>query len=153
LVQTSNRGCKDSISKLIEVYSKPIPAFSINDTDQCLKQNNFVFNNLSSIRKGNLSYRWKFGDITFSGLTSPAHRYFAVGNYLVTLIDTSDKGCIDSLKKSIRVDAMPLVSYTVNDTGQCINNQSFIFTNNSSISVGTLQYLWKFGDANTSDSE
>jgi gliding motility-associated-like protein len=150
LVQTSNRGCKDSISKLIEVYSKPIPAFSINDTDQCLKQNNFVFNNLSSIRKGNLSYRWKFGDNTFSGLTSPAHRYFAVGNYMVTLIDTSDKGCIDSLKKSIRVDAMPLVSYTVNDTGQCINNQSFIFTNNSSISVGTLQYLWKFGDGNTS---
>ena len=150
LVQSSNRGCMDSVTKLIEVYSKPIPVFSINDTDQCLKQNNFVFNNSSTIKKGKLSYRWKFGDNSFSTLTSPARRYFAVGNYVVTLIDTSNMGCVDSMKKSIRVDAMPLVSFAVNDTGQCINNQNFVFTNNSSITIGTLQYLWKFGDGNSS---
>lgn len=150
LVQTSNRGCMDSISKWVEVYSKPVMGFTINDTDQCLKQNNFVFVNGSAIRKGTLTYQWKFGDNTSSGNSNPSHRYFAYGNYTVSLIATSDNGCIDSLKKPVRVDPMPAVSFAVNDTGQCVNNQSFVFTNKSGIPVGTIQHLWKFGDGTTS---
>jgi gliding motility-associated-like protein len=151
LVQISDRGCSDSISKVMEVYSNPKSNFVINDTDQCLKQNNFVFTNTSTLAKGNLTHLWKFGDLQTSTITGPAHRYFAYGNFTVTLISTTDNGCVDSIQKVIRVDAMPVVSFTINDTGQCINYQNFIFTNKSSIAVGTLQYLWKFGDATTSN--
>ncbi len=150
LIQTSNRGCTDSISKIIEVYSKPNLNYNINATDQCLKQNNFVFTNNSSIRKGILAHQWNFGDLATSSLTGPAHRYVAFGSYTVKLITTSDNGCVDSLKKPVRVDPMPVVIFTVNDTGQCINNQRFVFTNISSIPVGTIQYLWKFGDGSSS---
>jgi gliding motility-associated-like protein len=151
LIQTSDRGCLDSIMKIIEVYSKPIPAFIVNDTDQCMRQNNFIFTNGSSIRKGSLTYQWKFGDLTNSTFASPSHRYFAFGNYTATLTAISENGCLDSLKKRLRVDPMPAVSFSVNDTGQCINNQSFVFTNNSTIPVGSIQHLWKFGDGNTSN--
>ena len=150
LVQTSDRGCKDSISKMIEVYSKPFPLFTINDTDQCLKQNNFVFTNVSNIRKGSLTYQWKFGDIATNTNLNSSHRYFAFGNYVVTLSAISGNGCIDSLKKLVRADPMPAVSFAVNDTGQCINSQSFVFKNNSTIPVGIIQHLWKFGDGNIS---
>ncbi len=150
LIQTSNRGCLDTSSRWIEVFSVPKSDFSINDTDQCLKQNNFVFLSKSVIRKGSISIQWKFGDNTNSTLTNPAHRYFAFGNYKVTLIATSDNLCVDSLIKTIRVDAMPNVSFTVNDTGQCVNDQKFVFINNSSIPVGTLGHLWKFGDGTSS---
>lgn len=151
LIQTSDRGCLDSTMKIIEVYSKPIPAFIVNDTDQCMRQNNFIFTNGSSIRKGSLTYQWKFGDLTNSTFASPSHRYFAFGNYTATLTAISENGCLDSLKKRLRVDPMPAVSFSVNDTGQCINNQSFVFTNNSTIPVGSIQHLWKFGDGNTSN--
>ena len=151
LIQTSDRGCLDSIMKMIEVYSKPIPAFIVNDTDQCMRQNNFIFSNSSSIRKGSLTYQWKFGDFTNSTFASPSHRYFAFGNYTATLTAISENGCMDSMKKRLRVDPMPAVSFSVNDTGQCINNQSFVFTNNSTIPVGSIQHLWKFGDGNTSN--
>ncbi len=150
LIQTSDKGCKDSISKWVEVYSKPMPAFTVNDSSQCMRQNNFIFTNNSSIKKGSLTYQWKFGDLANSSLANPSHRYFAYGNYLVTLNAISENGCIDSLKRRLRVDPMPIVSFTVNDTGQCINNQSFVFKNNSSIPVGSTQHLWKFGDGNTS---
>ncbi len=150
LIQTSNRGCLDTQTKWIMVYSAPKSDFSINDTDQCLNQNNFIFLSKSTLRKGSMTLKWKFGDNSNSTLSNPSHRYFAYGNFKVTLIATSDNACVDSVFKNIRVDPMPSVAFTVNDTGQCINNQNFVFTNKSSIPLGNMGQFWKFGDATTS---
>jgi len=150
LIETSDRGCVDSISRSIIVHSKPNASYLVNDTDQCMKQNNFVFTNNSTIRKGSMTYLWKFGDATSSALSSTSHRYFAYANYNVRLIATSENGCVDSVITKVRVDPMPIVSFTVNDTGQCINNQSFDFKKTSTIPVGTIQQLWRFGDGTTS---
>jgi gliding motility-associated-like protein len=150
LIQTSDRGCLDSLERMFEVFSKPMPAFNVNDTDQCLNINNFLFANSSSIKKGTMTHRWDFGDQKTDNKTNTSHIYSAYGSYMVGLISTSNEGCVDSVKVPVRVDAMPIVAFTVNDTGQCVNNQSFVFKNNSTIPVGNLQYLWKFGDGNTS---
>lgn len=152
LVQTSNKACMDSITKQIVVHSKPYVIFLPNDSQQCLRQNNYEFINSTKIKKGTINYNWLFGDGNNATAIQPKHIYNAHGNYLVKLFVTSNYGCIDSLTKGIRVSPMPNVVFTTNDTGQCINNQLFNFTNLSTIAEGTLSHQWKFGDGNTNTS-
>jgi gliding motility-associated-like protein len=152
LVQTSDRGCKDSISKMIEVYPKPFPLFTINDTDQCLKQNNFVFTNGTTLRNGGLNYEWKFGDNSKITSTNPSHQFLAFGNYVVTLTAISNEGCIDSLKKPVQVYPMPIASFTINDPSQCFRIQNFVYSNTSTLAFGSMNSKWFFGDLDTINS-
>lgn len=153
LVQTSDKGCADSLTKQVVVHSKPFPAFVANDSAQCLKQNHYRFINSTFIRKGSLSYYWLFGDGTHADSALPEHKYGNYGNYEIKMYASSNYGCIDSLKKYIRVSPMPVVLFAVNDTGQCLNNQQFVFTNNSNIAEGNLTPLWKLGDGSFSLSK
>ena len=58
-------------------------AFTINDTDQCLKQNRFVFTNTSTITTNPKNYSWTFGDGNTSTNTSDVHQYGNAGTYTV----------------------------------------------------------------------
>lgn len=150
LIQLSDKGCMDSAERLITVHSAPELQFSVNDTDQCVRQNRFVFSNNSSINKGTLSWNWAFGDGNSSDSAAPLHSYANYGTYKVVLRATSEKGCTDTLAMSLRADPMPFASFSINDTGQCINNQLFQFTNLSTLAEGRLSHLWKFGDTDSS---
>ncbi|MCB9252929.1 MAG: PKD domain-containing protein [Flavobacteriales bacterium] len=150
LVLTSDRGCKDSLTKLFEVYSVPLNSIQINDTDQCLKQNQFVFLNSTTIKKGNLTFEWDFGDGKTANSKNTNHKYFAYGNYTVKMVSISDKGCTDTLRSNVRVDPMPILNFNINDTGQCVNDQLFSFTNKTVIPLGNYVHTWKFGDGDTS---
>src|SRR5690606_25779685 len=43
----------------------------------------------------------------------------------------------------------PIADFTVNNANQCQTGHSFVFTNNSSISAGTMNYSWDFGNGAT----
>jgi len=150
LIETSNNGCIDSLIRMVIVHSVPIPKFSLNDTDQCVRQNNFIFKNNSTINKGNIGYNWNFGDGNLSDSINPKYKYIAYGIYKALLTATSDKGCLDTTSLILKADPMPQVSFTINDTGQCINNQLFVYTNISNIGTGSLSHFWNFGDNSTS---
>lgn len=149
LITTSDNGCIDTAVQNVYVYPQPTPAFTINDTTQCLDGNSFAFTNTSSISSGTLSYSWRFGDGTTSTQTNPTKTYSIAGNYTVTLITTSSNGCIDSVKANVYVYPTPSMSFTVNDTDQCLLGNNFIFTNTSSISSGTATYLWQLSSSAT----
>lgn len=51
-----------------------------------------------------LTYQWYFGDGNASNLVHPNNTYATFGNYLVTLIATDDKGCIDTITKPIVIE-------------------------------------------------
>ncbi len=152
LIVTSNNGCKDSLSKTVTVNPKPLVAFSINNNTQCLNGNNFTFTNTSSIVAGSLLYVWTFGDGGNSTATTVSHSYATPGTYSVKLIATSGNGCKDSASQSVVINPKPIVSFTVNNASQCINGNSFTFSNTSVVSAGTISYLWSFGDGNTSSA-
>jgi gliding motility-associated-like protein len=40
----------------------------------------------------------------------------------------------------------PIASFTINNVEQCLSGNSFQFTNTSNTNVGTLYYVWDFGD-------
>lgn len=146
LVNTSDQGCKDSASKSITVYDQPSTDFSFSSA--CLGQA-VSFSNASSIGTGSMSYLWKFGDGFSSTQRNPSYTYSASGSYTVTLIATSNNGCIDSVQKTLTIDPAPVAAFTASD--EC-SNVSTSFKNNSTLSAGTLSYDWDFGDNSNSTS-
>lgn len=152
LVATTGTGCKDSTIRTITVNPSPTATFSVNTASQCVSGNQFSFTNNSSITTGTLTYAWTFGDGNVSANANPSHSYINAGTYTVKLVVTSALGCKDSTTRSINVYAKPTVDFSVNSLTQCVNENSFVFSNNTTITSGTITYVWRFGDGNTATS-
>lgn len=150
LVVFSNYGCTDTASRNLTVFPSPQADFSISDSIQCFKWNTFKFNNLSKVSSGSPDYIWNFGDNTGSTAVSPAHVYSSSDTFTVRLITLTDKGCPDTIEKSVMVYPSPEISIGINDTNQCFSGNNFIFYNHTKIKWGSLSYRWFFGDGDSS---
>ncbi len=146
LVATSSLGCSDSTAVAVSVHPKPNVVLTVNNNQQCLTGNFFQFVNQTSISQGSVSYRWDFGNGISSGLLSPGISYTNAGFYLVKMIATSDRGCLDSSAIDLRVDPSPVAQFSVNRTVDCFNGHQFQFTDRSILSSGAYQNMWDFGD-------
>lgn len=99
-----------SLSITVSGTSAPTPSFTINNQEQCLSSNSFVFTNESMAASGTTlsSSLWNFGDGSAeSSTTSPTKAYAATGTYVVSLKVTASNGCISSLNKAVTVNAAP----------------------------------------------
>jgi len=141
LFSTNLSGCTDSASQIISVNPKVFASFNINNKSQCLNQENFTFTNTSSVSAGNLSYQWNFGDGSiFSTATNPTHNFKLVGNYIIKLTTTSDKGCVDTISETIDVLAIPSsLSKATGSTSFCDGGQ--VVLSGNTIPGCTFQWL------------
>ncbi len=153
LISVTNFGCRDSSFETVSVYPDPDADFNINDVDQCFRGHEFLLTNSSKIKSGSMSYDWSLGDGLVSTATSVRKTYNQFGQYSVKLFVSSNKGCRDSVIKTVRVYAQPKAAFVTNDSIQCFNNNDYIFENKSSIGFGSLFSLWSFGDANFSTAQ
>ena len=154
LIVSSSDGCKDSIKKNIQVFPQPEANFAINKDKQCLHNNKFNLTNNSKISTGSLSYDWNYGDGKGGQLVSPEKVYEKFGTYSIKLKSVSNRGCLDSIVKSISVHSQPNVSFTLSDTSMCLYNNAFTFTNKTSNDDNSaLTYLWSFSDGNTATTK
>ncbi len=142
--------CTDSIKKTVIVNPNPNVMFSLSDTAQCLKNNDFVLNNQSSISNGTLYHSWDFGNLQKSNGLNPSVSYAIEGIYKIKLVTRSSVGCADSMTKQVTVYAQPKASFAVNSQMQCLKGNYFQFTNGSTVSQGALTYKWSFGDSSQS---
>jgi gliding motility-associated-like protein len=142
LTATSNNGCTTSISKQHQVFQQPVAGFEIDNV--CLGDTAYFTNTTFGT---NVTFQWSFDDGFFSGASNPKHVYATEGTYNVRLISTNLSGCADTFFRSITVYPTPVVAFTGNNIcqGETIN-----FNNLTSITTGTLNYLWNFGDGTTS---
>jgi PKD repeat protein len=91
-------GCKDTSLLPIKVYPKPVANFSADPTT-VITANQQV--NLTNLSTGFASSNWAFGDHATSTETNPTHVYNLGGEYNITLIVTSTKGCRDTFDVSV----------------------------------------------------
>ncbi len=141
--------CKDSVSKSIEVLASPSVDFTGSPVVSCKAP--LTVNFASNTSEGG-SYLWDFGDGASSNAANPSHTYLKEGFYPVKLIFTNAAGCSDSVIKEdfIKIKS-PVVS--INDLPQkgCVP-----LTHSFSPKVNSLDpvtnYMWDFGDGNTSSS-
>ena len=124
--------CKDTLSYDVTVLPSPVGSLNINNTDQCLKNNEFVFNNPDNT----LNYfRWHFGDNDSSDLQTVTHRYKSVGTYKVIHIAFANTGCKGRDTVDVRVLPDINSSFTGLDTFYCASKTVDLIT--PSVSGGT----------------
>ncbi len=98
-----------SAAIMITVNAKPIAAFSINDSIQCLNENYFIFSDQSVTDAGSLRF-WRLGPAgsDTSATVNPAKKFDTPGNYQVKLLRVANTGCMDSIIKTVTVKQNPV---------------------------------------------
>ncbi|CAN5556274.1 hypothetical protein BH11BAC2_BH11BAC2_04510 [soil metagenome] len=149
LIVTASTGCLDSISQYVHILTLPTSAFTVSNS--CLGEI-AQFNNTSSINSGIISsYSWDFGDNSTSNIQNPAHDFGIIpGNFIVTLISTSDFGCSDTMMQNIRIGNRPQPWFILNTDTACAGN-NISCTDSSVIAAGDsiIARYWDFGDGTT----
>ncbi|MDR0605519.1 MAG: PKD domain-containing protein, partial [Bacteroidales bacterium] len=115
----------DSV-RYIFVRTKPVVRFAADNTYFCFSnttnpQGNPIFTNYTDTGKTgiNNTYQWNFGDGATSTSEHPSHAY-GPGDYVVTLIATSQYGCVDSLRRNNYITVKHLVpNFIISDTILC----------------------------------
>lgn len=119
----------------VNVYPKPVALFTADTV--CLGAVT-TFINSSSISSGFIQFnQWDFGDNSSSSLLNPTHIYSQAGANTVSLITTSNLGCLDTATLGILVDPLP--------DAQIISNGPLSFCCGGSVTLSALSgmnYLW-----------
>ena len=146
LTITSANGCVGTITKNINVKGLPVAAFTVPDV---CAQTNTQFSNVSFSGNGTITgYNWNFGDNTVSSAINPVNSYLSSGTYNIRLVVTTAIGCSDTLVKQITIFPLPDAEFATSPV--CENSQAS-FTNNSTVSSGSLASMyWSFGDGTSS---
>ncbi len=151
LVSLSNKGCTDTATFTIDVWPNPEAMIATTDTVLCEPGNSFEFYNQSTIARGTSTPSWELGDGAQSFSDTVLHQYASGGLYTLKLVMTSDNNCIDSSSATIEVLDGPVLSYTVNDSAQCLAGNAFELEDQSRYMWSVFQTrIWKFGDGDTS---
>lgn len=79
---------------IIEVYETPIASFFARPEEVKAPDEEMHITNRSH---NAVKYTWNLGDGTISYEEEPRHKYLGVGEYDITLIAESEKGCTDTL--------------------------------------------------------
>ncbi len=118
-----NKGedCTDSTWSDVRVFPGFFPGFTA--IGSCVQQP-FQFTDTTRTRYGQVdNWQWSFGDETSSndvGFTPKASwKYSTLGLKPISLIVTSNKGCIDTVYQTIEVRDKPIVNLAFRDTLIC----------------------------------
>ncbi|MBS3914509.1 MAG: gliding motility-associated C-terminal domain-containing protein [Bacteroidetes bacterium] len=110
LYDNNKTGCKDTTSLVIKVIADPSTGVTVNsDTVQCLKGNEFDFDN---VNPGVVSYDWDFDDGGTSTLKQVKHTYNDIGEYHVLHKAASVEGCKSQTTKIVFVKSNTTANYS-----------------------------------------
>lgn len=102
MIATDANSCADTAFTQVTVYPQPVANFQVSPTTVNIPDDPIHCTNLSTgIIASNY---WEFGDgIGTSTATNPDYDYTKEGEYIVTLIVTSDKGCKDTFSLPTKI--------------------------------------------------
>ncbi|MGZ3903573.1 MAG: PKD domain-containing protein [Bacteroidia bacterium] len=152
LTVISNFGCADSIVKPAVVYFNPIANF--NASGVCLG-NAVQFTDASTNQNGTIAV-WDW-DFTSDGVIdnfsqNTTNNFGTAGLFLVTLQVQNSFGCVNVIKKPVRVNPTPQVDIDVTHRSGCEGQMCVGMINNTIITGGSVaSWQWNFGDGTTSN--
>lgn len=143
LIVTSSNGCIDTLVQPMNI--SPPPGADFVSSNECLNSGT-TFIDSSTIYGNNSAWIWNFGDgSSNSSSQNPVHVFPSTGSYPVTLIVTSNQGCIDTIAQVVSVIPSPTAVATVDDNTPTINvNASF---NGLGSFSSIVSWYWDFGDS------
>ncbi|RYZ99472.1 MAG: PKD domain-containing protein [Sphingobacteriaceae bacterium] len=145
LTITDKYGCTDTIIKQNYVrIATPVANFTVSDSVGTCPPLIVQFTNHSV---NQVSYKWDFGDGTFSTAASPSHFYNEAGVYVAKLTITSAGGCTSVKTKTITVKGPKgnfiydsktgCAPLTITFKGSTQNRASFIWDFNDGTTIST----------------
>lgn len=139
LVITNEEGCRDSVSKRINVLQKPVADFTT--LTKCMNGPvQFISRSSDTV---NSSYKWTFTSTDSSTVENPKHQFDQQVTANVRLIVTNNGSCPDTIQKIIELDTVPNLTFTSNT----ISTYQVRFTPSDSLN---LRFIWHFGDGDSS---
>lgn len=137
----------------ITVFAKPDVDFVADVTEGCAPLA-VQFTDLTDPISGSIqSWEWIFGDGNSSSDQNPSHVFTQNGQHNITLLVNNSDGCQTVRTKVAYIDARkPSTFFTASSTEFCSVPANVSFTNQST-GKAPLNYLWDFGDGNTSNAE
>ncbi|MFN5357159.1 MAG: PKD domain-containing protein [Bacteroidota bacterium] len=119
-VSPTDPGCVDTTIGSVTILPDYAPGFRFT-IDPCNNTAQFF----DSVAAGGttVEWKWQFGDGSTANQSNPTHTYSQPGIYTVTLIATSDRGCIDTLRRPLLIgpalQVQPQVIAPANCFGDC----------------------------------
>ncbi len=145
LTALSTAGCNASSYRndMITVFKQPRAVFDFNPPFASLADPEIFFSNHSLYSDNHV---WIFGDGEFSYEINPSHTYNNIGNYVVQLIVTTNKGCLDTAISIVTVDELTFYAPTAFSPDNLLqNNVFFILGNGISMEDFTLFIFDRWG--------
>lgn len=122
----SQAGCKGEliVPDFIKVHPKPKVWFEPKPLVSTIDDPNIDFINQTTNAS---SWAWDFGDYSTSNIENPSHSYSDDGEYEVWLVATSDKGCIDSVMRTVKIIIDEIkIPNVITPNGDGINDYFYI---------------------------
>lgn len=148
VTMTSVTNCTTQLTAVVTQYPQPVASF--NPTfPPC--STTYTFNNTSTIASGSMTYHWDFGVPTLTNDTSnqasPTFTYTTPGTYTVTLIVSSNNGCVDTITQVVYPGNAGLANFASSDV--CLNNP----TNFTDLSQPSTFWSWYFGEPSSGPAD
>ncbi len=150
LYSKSSFGCLDTAYDSVWVHPQAIPKIQVNDSAQCLVGNSYVFDALASSMpyESITKWYWNFGDTTTDTLQTVNKSYSRFGYMQVQLVTETQSACLDTVFQQVRVNPNPKARIGINDSLQCLSENSIELTGNpSTVDDGFIASIdWLKGD-------
>lgn len=148
-----NDAHKDSVTLngYITVHAQPAVNFSASATSGCFPLP-VQLSDLSDPGSGSISsWQWDFGDGVISTDQHPSHTYTSAGQFNISLRVRNSNGCEQTLTRTNYISLQNGVKagFSFSSPNSCKAPSTIRFTN-SSTGTGSLNYVWDFGDGQTS---
>lgn len=150
----SDKGCVDQQTSVVTVYPQARADFDILPIDKGCSPLTVKFENRSNAPVTKI-FNWDFGDGTVPHeMYEPEHIFENATTsdvvYTTTLLARTDHGCEAKAQKTVQVYATPKVRMALTPLLQVFPNATINLTNYTSPAPSTWDYLWTFGDGQSS---
>jgi gliding motility-associated-like protein len=145
LKTSSAFGCRDSLSKSVEVYTNPKAMFNVMPV--CEGKKSTIISS-SSIRKGAVTaYNYAISDGGSYTNQNFVHQFAKGDTFDIRLIVTSGNNCRDTLSKQAIVYPRIIPSFNVSDT--CVSAMTVIKDQSTFVNTGIRSWVYDFGNGDS----
>ncbi len=143
-----NGGCK-VVNDTTHIDIIPSPIVDFSTTEVCQGDQN-SFTDLTTSVDQITDWNWTFETGQTSTVQNPNYTFSQAGTHDVTLIVTSQNGCLDTLTKPIDVHYLPAINFSIPEP--CLYGATFV--DSTTVQDTTLvSWSWNFGDGATSTEQ
>ncbi|MFB6456151.1 PKD domain-containing protein [Chitinophaga sp. Hz27] len=149
-------GCISSANVAVRVKPTPVLSSTLTPDPVCTGAP-FVYTPESEVQ--GTTFAWSRAAVT--GVSNPAATGINRINETLNVTDgaihtvpyvytLAANGCTNTATVNASVYPLPVAGFTINNPLQCLDLNSFVFTNTSTSQTNNPTYLWDFGDGTTS---